>query len=109
MLKVIDSDKFFSVDVYDVYKDGFCKFNMNLYGLTFETFIELISKNDIPHEKVQYVDGDAYALALVFEDYQLSRVCELVKQHRIEKLKDHIQHLQKELAKSTQELLSLTA
>lgn len=55
------------------------------------------------------MDGDAYALALVFEDYQLSRVCELVKQHRIEKLKDHIQHLQKELAKSTQELLSLTA
>lgn len=49
MFKVIESDKFFSVDVYDVYKDGFCKFNMNLYGLTFETFIELISKNDIPH------------------------------------------------------------
>lgn len=109
MFKVIESDKFFSVDVYDVYKGGFCKFNMNLYGLTFETFIDLISKNDIPHEKVQYADGDAYALALIFADYQLLRIKELVKQHRIEMLKDHIQHLQKELAKSTQELLSLTA
>lgn len=109
MFKVIESDKFFSVDVYDVYKDGFCKFNMNLYGLTFITFIELVLKNDIPHEKVQYVDGDSYALALIFEDYQLLRIKELVKQHRIEMLKNHIQHLQKELAKSTQELLSLTA
>lgn len=109
MFKVIDSDKFFSVDVYDVYKDGFCKFNTNLYGVTFLTFIELVLKNGMPHEKTQYVDGDSYALALIFEDYQLPRIIEMVKEYRIKKLKERIQQLQIELANVNQELLSLTA
>ena len=107
MLKVVDAGKLFTINLYEVHHEGFCKLKQTIEGIDFETFVAMIELNTIPHRRKLSPVDDYYELSLIFQDSQLPIIENFIRRYKIETTKERINSLIKQLEQANQELFDL--